>query len=237
MKLFEGFPPGTKNTPIANLFFSDLLPHITDVAELKVTLHVLWALYQKKTYPKFLTQRELLADRTLMSGLAEEGNKFKDTLERGLKLAVQRGTLLHLALDRDGEQEDLYFLNSASDKEAMEKIKRDEASLGSLPQGEPFTGEPEGANIFSLYEANIGVITPLISEELKDAESEYPPKWIEEAFREAVSLNKRSWRYISRILERWATEGRGYGESGRDYQKKRDPNRYTKGRYGHIVRR
>ena len=33
-------------------------------------------------------------------------------------------------------------------------------------------------NIFSLYEANIGIITPLIAEELKDAELQYPEAWI-----------------------------------------------------------
>jgi hypothetical protein len=61
--------------------------------------------------------------------------------------------------------------------------------------------------------------------------------WIEEAFREAASLNKRSWRYIERILERWSTEGKGSGEPGRDTKKKGAPGRYLKGKYGYLVRR
>ena len=64
-------------------------------------------------------------------------------------------------------------------------------------------------DIFVLYEQNIGLLTPPIADELRQAEQTYPAGWIEEAFREAVALNKRSWRYIHAILERWRTQGRG----------------------------
>jgi DNA replication protein len=103
----------------------------------------------------------------------------------------------------------------------------------SLPFGDQ---QQEIVNIFALYEQNIGIITPMIAEELKDAERLYPPEWIEEAFKEAVALNKRSWRYIARILERWASEGKDSGEYKRD-AKKGGPDKYVKGRYGHLVKR
>ena len=96
--------------------------------------------------------------------------------------------------------------------------------------------QPATVNIFTLYEQNVGIITPLIAEELKEAERVYPPGWIEEAFREAVDLNKRSWRYIARILERWASEGKDSGEHKRNI-KKDDPDKYIKGKYGHLVQR
>jgi len=51
----------------------------------------------------------------------------------------------------------------------------------------------------------------MIAEELRDAERTYPAEWIADGFREAVELNKRSWRYVLRILERWRREGRGDG--------------------------
>jgi DNA replication protein len=63
-------------------------------------------------------------------------------------------------------------------------------------------------NIFVLYEQNIGLLTPLIAEDLKDAVNHYPEEWIEAAFREALQQNKRKWSYISAILRRWETEGR-----------------------------
>lgn len=68
--------------------------------------------------------------------------------------------------------------------------------------------EVERPNIFVLYEQNIGLLSPLIAEELKDAADQYPAEWIEAAFREAVHYNKRKWTYIRAILRRWETEGR-----------------------------
>jgi len=61
----------------------------------------------------------------------------------------------------------------------------------------------ERPNIFVLYEQNIGLLTPLIADQLKDAADQYPQEWIEAAFREAVQHNKRNWSYISAILRRW----------------------------------
>jgi DNA replication protein len=66
----------------------------------------------------------------------------------------------------------------------------------------------EQPNIFVLYEQNIGLLSPMIAEELKDAAEHYPAEWIEAAFREAVLHNKRKWTYIRAILRRWETEGR-----------------------------
>jgi DNA replication protein len=66
----------------------------------------------------------------------------------------------------------------------------------------------ERPNIFVLYEQNIGLLSPMIAEELKDAADHYPEEWIESAFREAILYNKRKWSYIRAILRRWETEGR-----------------------------
>ncbi|HEX9135017.1 MAG TPA: DnaD domain protein [Ktedonobacteraceae bacterium] len=66
----------------------------------------------------------------------------------------------------------------------------------------------ERPNIFVLYEQNIGLLSPLLADELKDAADLYPAEWIEAAFLEAVQHNKRKWSYIRAILRRWETEGR-----------------------------
>jgi DNA replication protein len=214
MTEFTGFPQKMRFTPIPNLFFSSVLPRIEDLVELKVTLHVFWALYQRQGYPRFVTFNELLGDAALISGIkGEEGPD--DLLRQGLRKAVSRGTLLHLSLERDGEVEDIYFINTEADRRAVAKAESGELKLGGAVKKEQAPVE-ERPNIFVLYEQNIGLLTPIIAEELKEAESTYPSSWIEDAFREAVERNKRSWRYIARILERWASEGRGYGEPGRD---------------------
>ncbi|MBM4461879.1 MAG: DnaD domain protein [Chloroflexi bacterium] len=232
---FRGFPPRLSFTPIPNLFFARLLPEMDSLAEVKLVLHIFWRLYQKRGALKFVTYKELVADKTLRVGRDEAGD-LDGALRSALESAVERGVLLHLVLERDGGWEEVYFVNTEANRQAVAKIQNGELSLGALPQPQPHI-EEEKPNIFALYEQNIGLLTPMIAEELKEAERLYPASWIEEAFKEAVSLNKRSWRYIARILERWATEGKGSGESGRDPKKKRDPSRYFQGKYGHLVKR
>ena len=59
MKGFSGFPAKSNFTPIPNIFFSEVLPQIDDLAELKVTLHIFWTLYQKRGLSPFVTYSEL----------------------------------------------------------------------------------------------------------------------------------------------------------------------------------
>ena len=68
---------------------------------------------------------------------------------------------------------------------------------------------PARPNIFRLYEANIGPLTPMMAEILKADALEYPAKWIEDAMGEAVELNIRNWRYVRAILKTWKEQGRG----------------------------
>jgi len=227
---FPGFPAKSSFTPLPNLFFTRLLPQIGSLAELKLILHIFWRLYQKRGAPKFVTYKELIGDKTLMEGV--EGSSPTEVLGSALESAAKRGVLLHLVLEEEGESQKLYFINNEANRRAIAKLQSGELSLGALPQPQPYI-EEEKPNIFALYEQNIGLLGPMIAEELKEAEKLYPASWIEEAFKEAVSLNKRSWRYIARILERWSTEGKESGESRRDFKKK---GYSRKGRYGHLVR-
>ena len=61
--------------------------------------------------------------------------------------------------------------------------------------------------IFAIYEQEIGPLTPMISEELQQAEKDYLPGWVEDAIHEAAIHNKRSWKYIDVILKRWKADG------------------------------
>ena len=92
-------------------------------------------------------------------------------------------------------------------------------------------------NIFVLYEQNVGLMTPLIAEQLRDLEKSYPPDWIDEAFEIAVSRNKRALRYIQAILKRWETEGKETDEheiTGRDSEAS-DGDDYRPDEYSDII--
>ncbi|MFC1952296.1 DnaD domain-containing protein [Chloroflexota bacterium] len=236
MEQFRGFPAKMQFTPLPNLFFSSLLPQISDIIELKTTLHILSALYHKRGYPRFMTYGELLGNTSLMSSLKTAVKPPEEALRQALEMTAKRGTILHMVLDKDGVTEDIYFLNTKSDREAIAKIQSGELVLGGLKAKKPADIETEEVpGIFTLYEQNIGMLTPMIAEELREAEKLYPETWIKDALKEAVAQNKRKWRYISAILENWSAEGRGDGTYRRD--SKTDPDKYIKGKYGHMVRR
>ena len=234
MKSFSGFPAGkVRFTSIPNLFFSELLPAIDDLAELKVTLHIFWLLSQKKSYPRYASFRELAGDGALLDGLKSLGQEAGESLREGLEKAVARGTLLQVAVEQDGKRDDLYFMNTDQGRQAVEKIRGGQLELGVtvLPAEPPL--EVERPNIFVLYEQNIGLLQPLIAEQLKDAEQTFPGEWIEEAFQIAVEQNKRSWAYVRAILERWATEGKDDDKGKRDSRK--DRRRYIEGKYAEYI--
>ena len=239
MEQFSGFPAKMQFTPIPNLFFSSLLPQIKDVAELKTTLHIFWLLYGKRGYPRFITHRELLANKSLMSSLREGEKPPEEALGSALEMAVKRGTIIHLVVDRDGTPEDVYFLNTESDRQVVAKIQNGELVITGLEAGGQAYLDVEAEplpDIFALYEENIGMLGPMVAEELKEAEKLYPEAWIRDAIREAVYHGKHKWSYISAILERWSTEGRSDGTHKRDF-KETGPDKYIKGKYGHMVKR
>ncbi|OQX61677.1 MAG: hypothetical protein B5M51_07425, partial [Anaerolinea sp. 4484_236] len=105
------------------------------------------------------------------------------------------------------EEQHLYFFNSPQGRAAVKAIQE-----GNWRPGKDTSPNPslsiERPNIFQLYEENIGPLTPLIADALRDAESIYSATWIEEAIAIAVKNNVRKWNYIEAILHSWKEEGR-----------------------------
>lgn len=219
MKGFPGFPDGKqRTTPVPNLFFSDLLPHIDHLAELKVTLYAFWALAQREGRVRYLREIDFLSDPVLLKGMAPTEQAAADAVLDGIERAVARGTFLHLSIEGTSGLQDLYFLNTEKGRAAVDGITRGEWRPNP-DEEEPITLLAERPNIFVLYEQNIGALTPMIAEELREAENTYPAAWIEEAIKLAVTNNVRRWKYIAAILERWRQEGRQDATNRRDSQR------------------
>jgi DNA replication protein len=204
MRGFSGFPPKGRLIKIPGLFFTELLPQIDHMAELKVTLHAFWRLQQQEGQLTFLRKRDMLADSVLLSGL---GDQSEAALAEGLERAVSRGTLLHVQFQNDGRSDDLYFLNTLKGRAAVDGIQAGKWSP-ELESGLPMNLIVERPNIYRLYEQNIGMLTPLIADRLEDLEQTYPQAWLEEAVGIAVKQNKANLSYVEGILKRWRSEGR-----------------------------
>jgi len=213
MSQFIGFPSGKlKLTPIPDLFFSELLPSISDMGELQIMLYMFWCLHRQTGYPRYMAMSELEGEGLLLSALQKGTEQEQDTrelLHRAVELGVQHQLLLMLEIGENDEKETYLFMNTAQGRQAVQEISRGELVLENTGRVRQAQIKRERPNIFQLYEDNIGLLTPLLAEELEEAARDYPTQWIEDAFRIAVESNVHNWRYIRAILERWATEGRG----------------------------
>jgi len=219
MKGFAGFPKGKlRLTQVPNLFFSDLLPIIDNLPEMKATLYAFWALSQKEGLVRYMRLVDFLNDAEFMKGMGPTQNLAAEALNDALERAVARGVFLQVNIESADGKMDLYFLNTERGRAAVEGITRGEWRPNP-DEDEPITLLVERPNVFVLYEQNIGSLTPLIAEQLRDAEQSYSPGWVEEAIGLAVENNARTWRYIVSILERWRQEGRRDATSRRDSQK------------------
>ena len=216
MSNFKGFTDSESFTQLPDTFFHHLLKQIDDTAELKVTLYGLWRVEHMEGPFRALCETDF--------DLKELGLSA-DEVHSGLEKALQRGSMLK----SEHEADVFYFLNSPRGRAAAEAFAKGQWRESAQTSPRPF----ERPNIFRLYEENIGPLTPLIADALKDAEETYSAEWIAETIDLAVRNNKRSWRYCEAILKRWKEEGRGEKQDRRDTEKNRD--KYIKGEYSDYV--
>jgi DNA replication protein len=216
MKTFKGFTDSETFTQLPNTFFHQLLNQIDDAAELKVTLYMLWRVEYMEGPFHVLNKMDFDVKEL---GLAAE------EITRGLEKAVKRGSILMVQKDAV-----VYFLlNSPRGRAAIQAIEK-----GKWNPADGFSAPPlERPNIFKLYEENIGPLTPLIADALKDAEATYPEEWIAETIELAVKNNKRYWKYCEAILKRWKEEGRHGKKDQQDSVKSTE--RYTKSEFAEYL--
>jgi DNA replication protein len=226
---FAGFPARMDFTPVPNLFINQLAPSLSE-SGLRLMLVFFNIMYSKKGYLRCVSESELAAHPGLRANASVGG------LGELLSSLCAQEVLLPLGLTQDGATRQVYFLNTPAEREAREKVKSGELKLpGAIPSTLPNPPAKPLPDIFSFYEQNVELLTPIVADKLKDALDTYPEAWLREAITEAVSLNKRSLRYIERILERWHTEGKGNGAHKPDNTP--SPDKYVSGRYGKLVQR
>ncbi len=201
-------------------FLAQVAPQIDCLAELKATLFFLAALQQKEGDYRFLGLDEFLADERLMQGLALDGGLRApaDVLGDALEGAARRGTILSAELNVSGGRRQLYFMNDDHGSALRQRILAGEWRPAAHREIEVLPARP---TLYALYEENIGILTPMIADAIREAEANYRREWIEEALRIAVERNARNWRYIAKILERWQQEGRSLETGGRDDRRRR----------------
>jgi DnaD/phage-associated family protein len=98
-------------------------------------------------------------------------------------------------------------------------------TINKPPLREP---PPSSGGVYEHYEANIGILTPKLSELIGGAIDDYPDAWIIEAIDIAVVNGARKWAYVSAILDRWKSNGK----DGKRVAQKKD---YTGGKFSEWI--
>jgi len=229
--------------PVPRSFFERHLARIRDIAALKVLLTIYERAATLDEAEQYVAEDELFSDRRLLDGLRWTATTRPPVGEvrRGIDLLVAHDAIVRICVE-ENDQSSFWLMP----KEAENVARLNTIISGGAPfpfRSSPAVREPrvaiERPNVFRLYEQNIGMLTPLIADQLIEAIELYPERWIEDAIGEAVSLNRRNWRYIQRILQRWETEGRG-DETDRRNQGASgfvQPEKYLHGKYSSLFRR
>ena len=99
-----------------------------------------------------------------------------NAIENNLNAVVRAGILLRIKRQNSS---DAFMLNFEENHHLV-------SSIGSIDKDtdlftDPWEIKNNPPEIYSLYEQNIGILTPIISERLTEAENKYPTEWIIEA--------------------------------------------------------
>ncbi|MDQ4044470.1 MAG: DnaD domain protein [Chloroflexota bacterium] len=198
---------------IPQRFFTEVLPEITSIGELRVTLTFFRLLPEHGGIEAPVPERTILADRPMQQAFRVDGIPTGDVRQAALKAldrAVARGTLLRV-VSRSGRASTVwYFLHTTVTRELVAAIQRGAVAPPKVMWSDDHAPEinTDPPTPFYLYEQNIGPLTPMVADRISRAMDDYPSVWIEDAIAEAVTYNRRSWKYIERILESWSEQGR-----------------------------
>lgn len=84
-------------------------------------------------------------------------------------------------------------------------------------------------DICSLYEDEIGLLTPLMRKNIEESLDTFPADWVVDAIKTASEANVKKWSYIAKVLGNWARDGKP------DLATPDEASKYTSGEFGKYV--
>lgn len=148
------------------------------------------------------------------------------SVQRLTRALEDSGYLVADGLGPNGTNKWRIPLTGGGDKIAPLTNCRGDTDSGDIPSGDKMPPESfnrhldddieqRTAKLATLYQDNIGVITPLMADILRNAAIDFPVvSWYEPAFAIAVGNNARSWNYVDAILQGWKQNGFGWKPNG-----------------------
>lgn len=199
---------------------ASLLEEIHDIDELKIILRTIWKLHSKKAGTwRSITQSELCADRTVAAMLQTEGIELEKRVSKALSAATSKGVFLVWKRSKDDE----YLLNTEPNRRlVMRSSSPPKRQEPYAPETRQNLGPPPAEGLaIRAYEENIGEITPMVAESIRDSLAFHTEQEIASAIRTAVEANARNWSYVAAVLKRMR-ERRAHGKHGQHSAKTGD---------------
>ena len=160
-------------------------------------------------YFELLSQQEVASDVIELFILLDHLPAAEDDRwQRALAELLEEGLLLAYPQSIEDPQEPvLLFPATPEGIRRFEALQAGDLTKAEIQAANPLP-DPSKPNIFTLYEQNIGPLTPMVAEILKADAETYPESWLRDAIQEAVSRNIRNWKYVQAILKSWQEKGR-----------------------------
>ena len=108
---------------------------------------------------------------------------------------------------RDKKRKELYYADVTNCNNPVTQITDNRLTDNRLTETELKEKEEKAAKIYQFYEANFGVITKYLADEIGDAIDTYPFEWIMDAMQRAVIRKALNWAYVLTILKDWKANG------------------------------
>ncbi len=238
MRKFDGF----RDKPILLIdipdqFFTDILPIIADLHQLKLALYLLFTFGKIESGFHYTTLFTILDKMEIDQILGfEEIDPSRDSLIEHLKTNLKNlselGIIFLVDTGLPDKPDTLIFLNSSKGRAAIQAYQNGQLSVEGNIIGNS-AWENSKPSLFTLYEDNIGPLTPIIADAIIDAENDYPERWISEAINLSAKRNIRNWNYINAILKKWRQNGRD--ESVEAEGEKPDYKKYSDGEFADLI--
>ncbi len=137
------------------------------------------------------------------SDIATQTGKSLNDVNQAIDRLAKFGTMKVALLERDGEMETFFDTRPAFQK--LDQL----VTTGSSELTQPQQEEGQLKTLVSMFEAEMGMISPVQMEELRAwlFEEHYDFQLIQQALREAVLNRKVSLNYIKAILRNWKNDG------------------------------
>ncbi len=219
--------PELEKIQLSGNFLTEVISKINDALQIKILLFSIWLAEQSGDTANPLCLADFYTYPEFTQQLGSTAPEIRENLLKGLYANLDAGFLLSEKV-AEIEKGFPFFLNSKRGEQAL-RLQGSQSTFTQNGNADQFS--PKG--LMRLYEENIGPLTPLAAEMLKDAEQEFPEQWLQDAIQIAVANNVRKWKYVEAILKSWKEEGR----DGRDQRHaEEDYKQYTQGKYGKFIK-